>query len=288
MSSKFVVKGYKIGSKIDHMGFRTIYHAFHVKTGQDVFLTAIQVRAGRSLENLKKRAEQSKKCSFPYLVSALDYGTLPNDYFYYTHRCIKSLPITRILDEISGDDKRFFMITRYFIQVLEAVEYLHFAQVTHRDLNTNQLRVDEQDNILLEGFVNAHPKVEPRAITNMVDLPYLSPEQISGAPADKKTDIYSLGVIFFEILANTLPYSSNYMKVDENKKGVVPTLTTHCLDIPSELDAMAMKALANRNARYRDVREWINDLEAFYSKRPISLKVKDFSNSLRSLFKVKV
>ena len=100
MASKIVIKGYQVGSRIDQIGCKTIYRGLHVQTSEEVFITVISVRPGRAQNLLQKRAEQSKKLLLSTITSAMDFGPLPQDRFFYTHKLIPSLPIVQYLDQI--------------------------------------------------------------------------------------------------------------------------------------------------------------------------------------------
>ena len=287
MSDHFVVKGYKVLEEIEEMTLRKMFRVLDIRSGNEVFLTHIDVRPGRALELLKKRAEQSKKLKIKNLVGALDFGKTKQG-FYYTQTLSATLPLMRVLDEVSDSDRRSYLLARYFIKVLEVIDYIHRAKSTHRDIQTSFLRITENEQVFIEGFINARPKMEARSIVNMVEFPYMAPEILLGRPADKKTDIFSLGVVFFELLTGRLPYSSNFSKIEEMKQGKTPSLGSFSKIIPNEFEKMFLRSLGNRNTRYNNCREWLNDMEQFYKKRPLSLKIKDLSQSVKTIFSTSI
>lgn len=283
MSQRIVVKGYQLGGKVDESGLRSIYKGLHIRSGQDVFITVIRVRPGRSLNQLARRAQLSKKLQHTSLVTAIDSGTLPNDRFYYTHKATSSFPLTQILAEVPREEDRHFAAVRYFLKLLEVIDYIHQARSTHRDLNTSQVRVTPLGIILLDGYINARPRMEARNIINIVNLPYMSPEQLTGAPADAKTDIYSLGVMLYELMTGSLPYTSNFAKQEDARQGIVPSPSLHKSNVSADLEGIMIKALAPRSSRYKHVGEMAADLEAYYNQRSIRLKIREFSSALKRL-----
>ncbi|MCH1429647.1 MAG: protein kinase [Chlamydiales bacterium] len=288
LTSSIRLKGYKIHEEIDQVGLRVIYRATHINTGDDVFVTMISVGPGRALNTLVKRAKDSQKLLLNGLVTALDIGVVQDRYFYYTHYAIPSTPVMDFLDSKVTDKDRLFVLLGFFIQVLEIVDYIHRAETYHRDLNTSQIRVDGSNNILLEGFINARPASESKNISSTIFLPYISPEQLLGASSDKKTDIYSLGVVLYEMITGSLPYSSNFSKIEDARIGQVPSLTLHKKGIAKELDVIVMKMLSPRNSRYRGIQEILIDLETFYKRRSFKLKMKDFVSSVKNLLQMRL
>jgi eukaryotic-like serine/threonine-protein kinase len=288
LTSTIQLKGYKIHEEIDQVGLRVIYRATHIKTGDDVFITLISVGPGRALNTLVKRAKDSQKLILSGLVTALDTGFVQNRYFYYTHHAVSSMSILNFLDTKVSLKDRSFVLLGCFIQVLEIVDYIHRAETCHRDLNTSHIRIDNNHNILLEGFINARPSAESKNISSTIFLPYISPEQLLGASADRKTDIYSLGVILYELIAKTLPYSSNFSKIEDARIGQVPSLTLHEKDVPKDLDVIVMKMLSPRNSRYASIEEVLIDLTEFYKGRSFKLKMKDFVGSVKNLLQMRL
>lgn len=288
MAKRVVVKGYQIGEVIDQTGLRTIYKALHLASGGEVFVTVIAVRPGKSLESLQRRAEQSKKLTLPGLVTAQEYGVLPEDKFFYSHSATASFPLQRVLNETSDSKECLFNAIGYFKQAAECVDYIHEAGTQHRDLGLGAMRVTESGTVLLEGFINARPRQEARNIANIVNLPYMAPEQLVGTtPADRKTDIYSLGVILYELMTGTLPYESNHSKIENMNQGIIASPGLLRPEIPREIEAVVIRALSPRASRYKTVRELVEDLDSFYEKRSLTSRLKELPKFLSQLFQVK-
>jgi serine/threonine protein kinase len=282
MSSKILVKGYQIGHQIDQVGLKTIYKALHLISGREVFITVIPARMKRTQNALLRRARLSKRLTIPGIVTAMNCGLLPEDKIYYSHNVVESQSIQTFLQSVPQKE-RMYLTLGLFIEVLEKVNYIHEAGTTHRDLSISQLRVDKLRGLLLEGFINARPKNEARNIASIVNLPYMAPEQLMGAPADRRSDIYSLGMILFELLTDRLPYESNYTKLEDHRRGVIPSPSQFNPNLSSDLESIILKAISQRGSRYPSLLHFQNDLEEIYRKRSISHKLRDFSSSLKNL-----
>ncbi|MCB1136672.1 MAG: protein kinase [Chlamydiia bacterium] len=285
--SKLQVKGYKVGPKVDQSGLRALYKGIKLSTGQEVFITVMTVRPGRTLDALLRRARLSQKLWLLYIVTAIDYGVSGEDRFYFTHIPTPSFPVQQGLQVIQDESQRQLSLVHYMTQSLEALDYLHQAKTTHRDLYTGQIRVDGKDQVILEGYINPRPKTEGRHLINMVNLPYMSPEQMRGAPADRKADIYSMGVILYELATGELPYESNYAKLEDARQGIIPSPSRVAPSIAPELERVIMKALAPRSARYPYLRPMIDDLQGLRRQQSIWTRVKEFAAQLGGILQVK-
>lgn len=277
------IPGYQIFEEVDKLGLRTIHRARTLKGAHELFVSFVSTRSAFLQKALTKRAEDSRHLILPSIVTALDFGTLGEDVFYYTHYAVSSTPINRYLDSFMDPQRRLFTFLRLFLQVLDALDYMHRAKTTHRDLKTSHIRIDKNNNVIVEGFINSRTKAESKGLSNSIQLHYLSPEQLMGMPCDYKTDIYALGVIFFELITGNFPYKTNYAKVDKTKRGTLPSLTQYYPNIPKELDVIVMKMLSSRQVRYGSIYEIKEDLERFYSTRSLREKIKDLGFSIKNI-----
>ena len=201
MKAKIIVKGYKLTCKIESSGLRSLYRAVHQTSGEEVFMQIFTLKLGKSLNLLMQRAKVSKQLHKIALIVAKDYGYISqSNHFYYTYPYEHYRLLSSVLSEHSGDIY-FYTLAKHMLKVLKTVDYLHRAGTTHRHLTKNQLLVNKAGELKINGFINTRAKYEPKMRTNMIHMPYLAPELLMGtASVDRKTDIYSLGVIFYELL----------------------------------------------------------------------------------------
>ncbi len=182
-----------------------------------------------------------------------------------------------------------------FIKVCAAVEYAHANLVIHRDLKPANILVDAAGEPKLLDFgiarlteadiLNAREVTATRAMT----LAYASPEQIEGSRLGTATDIYSLGIILYELLAGARPFDhleTDHARVNAIISGDVPSLgkarrqtnrqsPLHALPkrVPADINAIVMKALRRQPAqRYASVAEFAEDLRAFLASRPVQAR----------------
>ena len=177
---------------------------------------------------------------------------------------------------------------RLFLQVIEAVAYAHARLVVHRDLKPSNILVTKQGHVHLLDFGIAklleEGSVRDTRLTELSGRPhtpeYASPEQIAGGALGIATDIYSLGVVLYELLAGTRPYKLPQASVGALEAAVLETDP----DPPSaaarepalrkvlrgDLDTIVLKALQKKPAdRYATVNALGDDLERYLSGRPV-------------------
>jgi serine/threonine protein kinase len=272
MGNQINVKGYQIGNRISQEGLRTTYEAMQIQTGLMVWITLISVRPGRSLILLEKRAGQSKKFMLPHMMTAIDFGSIPNLGFYYVHQAIPTIALKDYLQSFTDRDERTYEMVRMMTKGAEVLDHIHQSGTTHRDLSLAQLRVSLSGELMLDGFINARPKMEGRNAANFVNLPYIAPEQLKGSPADRKTDLYSFGIILFELMTGRPPFETNYSKLEAMRQGSVPAPSEFTNGIPREIERLVMKLIAPRSNRYRSAGELAQDLDDLYQARPLAMK----------------
>ncbi|HEY5535142.1 MAG TPA: serine/threonine-protein kinase [Ignavibacteria bacterium] len=204
---------YKIQSKISEGGMGTIFLGLHAKLDRLVAikrlhsdLTSNELFRDRFIEEAKILAH----LNHPNIISIYDLIE-ENESYYIVMEYIEGETLEKILDKSSiglHPDRA----TAIFKKILSAFDYAHKKGVIHRDIKPSNVIVQNDDNPKILDFgiaklIQSKSKIT-KAGTLMGTLYYMSPEQILGLNVDSRSDIYSLGVLFYEMLTNHIPYGN--------------------------------------------------------------------------------
>jgi serine/threonine protein kinase/Tfp pilus assembly protein PilF len=244
----------------------------------------------------------------PHIARLYDAGTDPDGVPYLAMEYIHGQPLTEWCDEqCLGIPARLEL----FRQVLEAVQYAHEKRVIHRDLKPSNILVTESHQVRLLDFgVSRLLEADETDQTPLTSVhgraytpDYASPELLRGDPIDARSDIYSLGVVLYELLTGVRPYrleraasmgiaehvittvdvtkpSAQYAKVTSAGRGSTPASWTR--QLRGDLDGIVLKALAKEPAeRYPSAAALAQDLQRYIEGRPIEALPSRFTDRLR-------
>ena len=204
----------------------------------------------------------------PRLLAALDHPNIVgivtaervDGVFFIVMEYVKGESLEQVLDrEKSLDVPRAL---HYTVQVLKGVEHAHQNQILHRDLRPANVLVSESGVIKVADFGTSRLLEKSHATTVIGSPPYMAPEQFQGR-AVLASDIYSVGVILYQMLTGTLPYfSPNPAQIERmvaQGRCTPPRLRNG--QIPREISDIVMKAIAPELAdRYQRAAELLDDL----------------------------
>lgn len=177
------------------------------------------------------------------------------------------------IDEMNREGRRFDLqiIADYISQVAEALSYAHSLGVVHRDVKPANLLIHSDGRLLLSDFgivrLNAMPALTT-AGNFLGTAEYASPEQASAGPLDTRSDIYSLGIILYELLSGHVPFSGSnpFAILSKHLNDPLPPVRQARPELSPAIEFVVKKALAkNAQDRYQSASEMAADLRASIS-----------------------
>ncbi len=193
----------------------------------------------------------------------------------------------------------FKTIIELFKQVLDAVQYAHNKGIVHRDIKPENILVNEQGEVKLLDFGialatnNSTQQLAQLTKTGEIvgTLAYMSPEQVSGNDdLDTRADVYSLGVVLYQLLSDSLPYQVDagkiFAAISQIIEDLPKKLTTQNHKVDANLATIVHHAIEKSpEARYQSPRDFKNDLDNWIKGEGISVKQQSLWYSLKHLAK---
>jgi len=172
---------------------------------------------------------------------------------------------------------------KLFLQLCHAVQYAHQNLIIHRDIKPNNVVVTESGVVKLldfgiAKFIEKNDLMETKTGHYVMTPAYASPEQIRKTTLNVTTDVYSLGLVLYELLTGSRPYDIKHMSPGEYEAGLfkgdieLPSkrATRHNKHIQGDLDSITLKAIQPEiKHRYQSVGELINDIEGHQQSLPV-------------------
>jgi len=261
------IDSYRIEEQIARSGMATIYRSIDTRDNRQVALKIPHpdMEADPILfDRFQREAGIGEKLDHPMVMHV--YGGEERSRIYMVMEWCQGRLLRQILEEGQLPQERAIRIA---IQVLEGLDYIHANGVVHRDLKPENIMVDEDDNIKLIDFGIAGDAAAKRLtyanFTAAIGTPnYISPEQVKGRRGDGRSDIYSMGVILYEMLSGKLPFNGPNPMAAMNERllnyPVPPTVANP--EISPQLQEVIYRALEREpKNRYPKASEFARDLE---------------------------
>jgi beta-lactam-binding protein with PASTA domain len=257
---------YRVLRKLGSGGMADVYLAEDEELGRRVAIKILNDRHANDdqfVERFRREAKNAAGLSHPNIVSIYDRGEAEGTYYiameFLDGRSLKEQLVARGPMPI-GD-----AIT-YTRQILNALRFAHRKGVVHRDIKPHNVMVDTDSRLKVTDFgiarAGASQMTEAGAIVGTAQ--YLSPEQARGAAVDQRSDLYSIGVVLYEMLTGQVPFTGD-TPVEIAMKHLSDTPrppSTLRPEIPPDLDMIVLRALAkNPDDRFQTAEEMDAELE---------------------------
>jgi eukaryotic-like serine/threonine-protein kinase len=282
---------YRVESLLGVGGMGKVYKAYDKELDRTVALKILRqdvIADPLALQRFKQELQLASRITHPNILRIHDLGESQGLKFI-SMQYVEGGDLLEILRK--EGPLPFGRAVPIMIQLSEALQAAQSANVVHRDLKPQNILVGEGDHVFVSDFGLA--KSIESSIAGMTRTgavlgtpKYMSPEQVQGKPVDQRSDIYALGLIFYEILTGALPFSgdSTYQLMYQRVHQVVPRPEKLNPRIPRYLSAIVLRCLERDPAlRYQNAAEILTDLKANQIRRPaVSLRVSRLLGSSRS------
>ncbi|MBD5560835.1 MAG: PASTA domain-containing protein [Clostridia bacterium] len=254
---------YRLLEKIASGGSAHIYRALDEKTQQIVAVKILKKELTKNYEfvqRFKKEVQASLKLRHANIIRAFDAG-LDGDRYFIVMELINGRTLKQLITAEGP------LPPKYVVSVAKklclALEYAHVKGFIHRDIKPHNVMIDESGEPYIADFGIAR-NMASNTITSeesavMGSVHYFSPEQAKGERVDKRTDIYSLGVLLYEMLTGTVPFDADSSVAIALKHINEPT--PELTDVPMSLNRIVQKATQkDKHFRYKTAFNMYEDL----------------------------
>lgn len=266
LSGTLFATRYRMIRKLGGGGMADVYLAEDQELGRRVAVKILHERYANDdqfVERFRREATHAAGLSHPNIVSIYDRGETNGSYFivmeYVEGKTLKELIRSRGACPTP-------VAVAYTRQILSALRYAHRNGVIHRDIKPHNVMVDPEGQLKVMDFgiarAGASQMTEEGAIIGTAQ--YLSPEQARGAPVDQTSDLYSCGIVLYELLTGDVPFTGETpVEIAMKHLSEVPRRPSELRpDVPHDLDLVVLRALAKEPAdRYQSAAAMDADLE---------------------------
>lgn len=265
---------YQIIEELGKGGMGRVYRAIDKKLNEEVALKLIKPEIAsdkKTIQRFSNELKFARKIRHKNICQMFDLGEYRGKHFI-TMEYVEGQDLKRMIRQ-SGQ-LALSTILHIIKQVCDGLMEAHSSGIIHRDLKPNNIMIDADGNVRIMDF-GISRCLKTKGITGdgmMMGTPeYMSPEQTEAKEVDERTDIYSLGVILYEMTTGHLPFTGETpISLAMKHKGEMPQnpqdLNAH---IPVDLSDLILKCLEkNRDKRYQSVEELLTDLKAVQKEIP--------------------
>jgi serine/threonine-protein kinase len=259
---------YQVVRKLGAGGMANVYLAEDQELGRRVAIKILNDRHANDeqfVERFRREAKNAAALSHPSIVSIYDRGEAEGTYYiameFLEGRSLKELIVQRGPAPVA-------VSVEYARQILSALRFAHRHGIVHRDIKPHNVLVDSEGRVKVTdfGIARAGTSEMTEAGSIVGTAQYLSPEQARGTDVDQRSDLYSLGIVLYELLTGTLPFTGDTpVEIAMKHLSTVPEPpSARRPEIPRDLDLIVTRALAKDPAdRYQSADEMEADLDRF-------------------------
>lgn len=252
-----------------------VYLAKDTHLGREVAIKILYKRYAQDEEfvaRFRREAQSAAALNHPHIVSIFDRGEADGSY-YIAMEYLEGKSLKEVIPEGGLEPARAIEIA---VQILQALQFAHENDVIHRDIKPHNIVINGRGRVKVTDFGIALAGTAP-AMTETGSIigtaQYLSPEQAKGKAVEQSSDLYSMGVVLYEMLTGRVPFEGeNPVAIALKHLSDIPVPPQALVPrIPDNLNAVVMRALAkDPRDRYPTAEEFIADLERCQKNLPVA------------------
>ncbi|MGB0135227.1 tetratricopeptide repeat protein [Dokdonella sp.] len=283
--SEFSIGPYRILRLLGEGGMGRVYLAQQIHPQREVALKVVRGLSASAIDRMRREIEVLAQLEHPGIARLYAAGESRIDDVEVPWLALEYVPGVDLVRHANELDLDLVSRLQLLIEVARAVHYAHERGVIHRDLKPGNILVDDAGRSKVLDFGIARLR-DDSALGLTQDgqvlgtLPYMSPEQLlgDGTRVDARSDVYSLGVLAYELIGGQLPHprlntSTIFEALDILSHETPPRLATISAASRGDLDTVIMKSLASeREQRYLTAAQWADDLQRIIDHRPIAAR----------------
>lgn len=256
---------YEILEEVGRGGMASVYRARQTNLNRDVAIKVIDrnIRIDTVLvARFEREAQLVARLEHPHILPVYDFDGRSDPPYIV----MRYLPTGTLQNIMQNTRLPLPEIATIYRQVASALDYAHSVGVVHRDIKPSNIMLDREGNAFLTDFGVAHLLGSAASLTVTGAIvgtpPYMAPEQGMGQPVDGRADFYALGVILYELLTGSPPYSGeNPLEVMiKHVNAPIPSILALRPDLPPSMQTLIEKALAKKpEDRYQTGKDLLND-----------------------------
>src|SRR5580698_1131563 len=267
---------YEIRRQLGRGAMGTVYEGFDPVIERIVAIKTVRVpevaddETAEEIARFRREAQAAGRLTHPNIVGVFDYGETA-DLAYIVMEYVDGPPLKNLLDK----NERFPVprIMRIMTDLLNGLQFSHARGVVHRDIKPANVMLtsDGQAKIADFGIARIESSSMTQAGTVLGTPAYMSPEQFMGQVVDARTDIYSSGVLLYQLLTGERPFEGGMSAIMHKALNTDPPLPSQItVTCPQVFDAVVRKAMAKRpEERFQSATEFLEGLQAAAAGRPL-------------------